>query len=298
MSAAKKRKKEEDANERPLRSYRIPKTYKLPSILEVMESGNVNLYCEVNSIRISKDLLVKSAIIMVTCNYKSDNVSPGKSIQTNLITHGNNTEAYFIAVEKSDFLNSLKDINGTDVCFIMLNIFEDYLILRSYNKEWKEVATSRVTAMMSTEEPILHDPGEIIDYKGKLKIVGKFFLDKIPAAGKELKLDFETETYRLRLTTSATTKNLETSKYIDMVPPKKDETQETKDDEDEEEYQDEFGENSTKLLKKIIDLFKENYMLLKFALGCPIHIAGTFDQLESIKFYMAGKIREEDEDDS
>jgi len=283
--SARKRKREEQANERPLRSYRIPKTYKLPAILEILESGNVNLYCEVNCIRISKDLLVKTAIVMVICKYRSDNTKPSDVTQTTLtsIPNASNSEPYFIAVEKSDFLNGLKGVNG----------FEDHLTIVSYNNHWKEVATSRVTAMLSSEEPILHDPGEEIQYKGSLKISGKSFSDKIPKAGKQLKLDFETDKNRLRLTTSAPTQNLETSKFIDL--PNVTEDKKVDSPEGEEEYRDAFGENSTKLLTKIIDLFKENSLLLKFDLGVPIHISGTFEKLETLTFYMAGKILDDDE---
>jgi hypothetical protein len=304
QTLARKRKREEETNEHPLRSYRIPKTYKLPAILEVMESGNVNLYCEVNCIRISKDLLVKGAILFVSCKYRSENAKPGQSILTN-------QEPYFITVEKSDLLKGLKDINGGEVSFIMINIFEDHLSVRSYNGDWKEVASSRVSATISTDEPILNDPGEEIKYPRSLKISGTYFLDRIPTAGKQLHLDFETDTNRLRLTASADGGGLETSKFI-YVPntiiskkddDKKEETndgvlvkEEQEEQEDNTEYRDIFGENATKLLKKIIELFKDKFMVVKFLFGFPIHVSGSFEKIETIKFYMAGKIQDDDDE--
>jgi hypothetical protein len=299
--SARKRKREEQNQEQPLRSYTIPKSYQLPAILEIMEAGNINLYCEPNQIRISKDLLVKAAILMVQCKYESKSIS-----KKNDNDNKDNTieEPYYISVEKSSLLHALKEVNRTVVLFLVLSIFEDHLKIVSYDKDLKEIGKANVQANMSLDEFVLEDPGEEIKYKGKLKIIGKKFVDSIPTTGKQLRLDFESDSNRLVLSTEAAAKDVNSELYI-YVPqlltskkkttgPETVEEAKVNEEEDEGEYRDTFGESATKLLKKIIELFKEKLLLLKFDLGYPIHISGQVDTLETIKFYMVGQIPEEE----
>ena len=187
-----------------------------------------------------------------------------------------------------------------------INIFDEYLSIISYDNKNKEVGNARVQAMTCFDQPMLTDAGEVIKYQGQLHIPGKQFSNKIPTSGNELKLCFEMEANRLRLTTASSAKTLQISKYINVPIIKKNIDYSEKKVPDngnkngtknDNEYRESFGESATKLLSKIIDLFKDNILLFKFEDGYPISISGDFGTTESIKFYMVGKIPEDDDDD-
>ncbi len=311
-----KRKRQQTNEQVPLRTYRIEDVGScvLPKLLNLLESGNISLICGPNNLRVDRKLLEGNAHIIIRCAYPSSRMRAGDD----KIKEGEpEPETYVMVVEKSTFRKALKVMKSSNVRMVTIRVFEDHLRITAYNAKFGEEYDGNVAASVSTDEIALRDRGSEIRYSKIISLPGKYFAEKITDAGPELSIWHEAEKSRLRLSTQGQAKNLTLGGYLPLpnqleletlldkqeqeikealaVAGENEVALDPKNDEEDEEFRDSYGVNATTLINKFIAVFgSETLIEVKFELGCPMSFSGKLSEHEKVKFYIMGKIPDDD----
>ncbi len=270
MAEARKRKREELRLEIPLIIYQLEKGCKIQNLIELLDEGNVRLYCEPMTLVITCMLLDHAGAIFIRI--------PSSKISDPELKEQSST--YQICVDRDNFSTAFHNLKIDNMTYMQLFIYDTHILISAFDKTHKELKNVRISALTSGDEPMPNDPIDKLDFSAHVQINGKNFLKLLSGPGKEIEIEVEQEKCRLRFTT--TTVSTANNAYL-TLPENYDGT----------EFYELLGEFASKLFKKVIEVFGQHDLTFRFGDGYPFNIQGKLECNEDVNFYISGKEQEE-----
>jgi len=256
MSEVKKRRLQE-LEQTPLIVYQFDARQKFHKIFDLLDKGNVRLYCESNGIEIATGVLDNAGIFFIKLP----------------CLHCETPASCQICIDHDTFLHVFRHIiSPSGAIELKMEIYEDFIIISSFDEHRKMLANGRIAAMAEDEIDILKNRAKDVEYSDSIVIAANKFSDRLPT-GKELHFRVEKEYKRLCITTKTEVMSL--NGFVSMKESRSD-------------YRETFGELGTKLFRKVVDVYDSNKIRVEMEDGNPIHIVGSLDFNETIEFYLAG----------
>lgn len=256
MSQAKKRRREEETpQEAPLIQFQLDKGHAFYLVLDLLEQGNVRLYCSELGIRLCAQALGQGVLFLIHCPFR---------------TLGTNPVTCQISVDRDTLIHVLGELKLMQASHMELAIFSDRLHLKVLDEGGVLLKSGRVSANFDEEIPYKEDPGADFDYVDVLSLPASVIESRLPK-GNELLFTMESH----RLCISARDINSGVQGYLPLKNA-------------QSGYQELFGELCVKLLRKLLSSLGHQPICLRFGDSLPLNLKGQWPGGESWNIYMVG----------